>query len=72
MSSDVTKFRIPQLYANEERLSGATANRKEDDRAHVIVLLSAVDERTQWEKVGSVSHTFLFVCNGFNLYLYYI
>ncbi len=30
VSSDATKFRILQLYANEERLSGATANRKED------------------------------------------
>ncbi len=62
VSSDVTKFRIPQLYANEERHSGATANRKEDGRAHVIVLLSAVDKHTQWKKVGSVSHSFLFVC----------
>ncbi len=62
MSSDATKFRIPQLYANEERLLGATANWKEDGRAHVIVLLSAVDKHTQWKKVGSVSHSFLFVC----------
>ncbi len=30
VSSDTTKFRILQLYANEEWLSGATANRKED------------------------------------------
>ncbi len=32
-----------QLYAKAERLSGATANKKED-RAHVIVLVSAVTE----------------------------
>ncbi len=38
------KFRILQLYANEDRLSGATANGKEDGWAHVIVLLSAVDK----------------------------
>ncbi len=56
------QFRILQLYANEERLSGATANRKEDGWAHVIVLLSAVDKHTQWGKIGSVSHSFLFVC----------
>ncbi len=30
LSSDATEFRILQIYANEERLSGATANRKED------------------------------------------
>ncbi len=61
MSSNTTKFRILQLYANkEEQLSEATANRKED--AHVIVLVSAVDKQTQWKKVGSVSHSFLFVC----------
>ncbi len=62
VSSDATKFRILQLYANEEWLSGAIANRKEDGRAHVIVLLSAVDKHTQWKKLGSVSHSFLFVC----------
>ncbi len=45
-----TKFRILQLYANEERLSGATANGNEDGRAHVIVLLSAVDKHTRWKK----------------------
>ncbi len=38
--------------------AGATANRKEDGWAHVIVLLSAVDKHT---KVGSVSNSFLFV-----------
>ncbi len=48
VSSDVTKFSILQLYANEERLSGVSANRKEDGWAHVIVLLSAVDKHTQW------------------------
>ncbi len=62
VSSDVTKFRILQLYANEERLLWATANRKEDGWAHVIVLLSAVDKQTQWKKVGSISLSFLFVC----------
>ncbi len=46
VSSDTTKFRILQLYANEERLSGATANRKEDGWAHVIVLLSGIDKHT--------------------------
>ncbi len=30
VSSDVTKFRILQLYANEEQFAGATANRIED------------------------------------------
>ncbi len=34
----------------------------------MIVLLSAVDKHTQWKKVGSVSHSFLFVCP----YLIYI
>ncbi len=58
---DATKFRILQIYANEERLSEATANRKEDGWAHVIFLLLAVYKHTQW-KVGSVSHSFLFVC----------
>ncbi len=72
VSSDATKFRIPQLYANEERLLGATANRKEDGRAHVIVLLSAVDKHTQWKK-SRLRFAFIFVCMyGFNLYLYYI
>ncbi len=51
VSSDATKFRILQLYANEEWLSGVTANRKEDGRAHVIVLFSAVDKHSQWKKV---------------------
>ncbi len=60
LSSDATEFRILQIYANEERLSGATANKKEDGWAHVIVLL--VDKHTQWKKVGSVSHSLLFVC----------
>ncbi len=50
MSSDATKFRIPQVYANEEPLSGATANRKEDGRAHVIDLLSAEDKHMKWGK----------------------
>ncbi len=43
---NMSKFRILQLYANEERLLGATANRKEDGWAHVFVLL-AVDKHTQ-------------------------
>ncbi len=72
VSSDATKFRILQLYANEERLSGATANRKEDGWAHVIVLLSAVDKHTRWEK-NRLCFSFIFVCMyGLNSYLYYI
>ncbi len=72
VSSDATKFRILQLYANEERLSGVTANRKEDGWAHVIVLLSAVDKHTQWEK-NRLCFSFIFVCMyGLNSYLYYI
>ncbi len=62
VSSNVTKFRILQLYANEEQFAGATANRIEDGWAHVILLLSAKDKHTQWKKVCSVSHSFLFVC----------
>ncbi len=61
VSSDVTKFRILQLYANEERLSGASANRKEDGWAHVIILLSAVDKYMQWEK-SRFCFSFIFVC----------
>ncbi len=69
VSSDATKFRILQLYANEERLSGATANRKEDGWAHVIVLLSAVDKHTQWKK-SRLCFSFIFVCMSvFNLYI---
>ncbi len=66
VSSDATKFRILQLYANDERLSGATANRKEDGWAHVIVLLSAVDKHTQWKK-SRLCFSFIF-----NLYSYHI
>ncbi len=72
VSSNATKFRILKIYANEERLSGATANRKEDGWAHMIVLLSAVDKHTQWKK-SRLCFSFIFVCMSvFNLYLYHI
>ncbi len=71
VSSDATKFRIPQLYANEERLLGATANRKEDGWAHVIVLLSAVDKHAMEKSRLRFSFIFVYM-HGFNLYLYYI
>ncbi len=66
VSNDATKFRILQLYANEEQHSGATPNRKED-RAHVIALLSA----QQWEADPRCHYSFLFLCTD-SIYIYTI
>ncbi len=54
VSSDATKFRISQIYANEKWLSGATANRKEDGSAHVIILLSGAAVTERWRSLYSV------------------